>query len=628
MREPRARSCSVICSGKREFGGDPNILGRSLTLDNAPYTVIGVMPREFRFPASDTMLWLPVRFGERAYANGERTNNWLEAVGRLRDGVTLQQARVEMDLIAAQSRQQFPKENENTGASVLDMRSELPQRSRLLLIALAGASACVLLIACANLASLLLVRALGRRRELAVRTALGAGRERLVRQLMTESLMVAFAGGLLGIGLATAAVPLLARLAPPTLPTATKPSVDLRVLLFALGLTAVTGIAFGLAPVLRAGGTAALDGLREGTRAGGGQKERLRAALVVAEIVASVVLLVSTGLLLRALLTVQGTDPGFKPEGVLTLRTELPMPEFGTVAARQTFYSRVLQGVTALPGVTSAGFVSFIPMSSFRGGIWPVVVKGDASAASDTRSANNVAVIRFVTPGFFTAMGTAIVRGRDVADSDTRTAQSVAVVSESFVRRYWPNADPIGQRFTFAFAEREVVGVIQDVRFRGLERVSEPQVYLPSQQVADNAITFYSPKALAIRTTGDPASLAPAVRQVVRGAAPNLAITELQTLTDLVDRDTASRSVQVRVLAAFAAIAFVLAAVGIHGLLGIRRLAAHARDRPAHRPRGALGRHPGDGGWTSDGVRPRSASSPECSWPMSRAEAWKRSWRA
>lgn len=299
----------------------------------------------------------------------------------------------------------------------------------------------------------------------------------------------------------------------------------------------------------------------------GGHKEHLRSALVVAEIVTSVVLLVSAGLLIRALLTVQGIDPGFKPEGVLTLWTELPMPAYRNVATREAYYSRVLQEVRAIPGVTSAGFVSFLPMSSFRGGIWPVSVRGDASAVSDVRRADNVAGIRYVTPGYFEAMAIPIRRGRDIAESDRRDRQFVAVVSESLVRRYWPNEDPIGRHFTFAFADREVVGVVGDVRFRGLERVSEPQVYLSPQQVDDGAITFYAPRALAVRTSGDPATLASAVRDVIRRADPKLPITELQTLTDLVGRDTASRSAQVRVLAVFAALAFVLAAVGIHGLL-------------------------------------------------------------
>ena len=272
---------------------------------------------------------------------------------------------------------------------MIALGTEISQRSRLLLLALLGAAACLLLITCANLANLLLARALARRRELAVRAAMGAGRERLVRQLMTESLLLAAAGGALGIAVAVASVPLLAQLVPTTLPIASAPSVDVRVLSFGLGLILFTGVAFGLAPVLRVTRHPDLDGLREGSRSGGGRKEGIRSALVIAEIVASVVLLASAGLLIRALVTVRGIDPGFKADAVLTMRTELPRDGYRPVAAREAFYTRVLEDVRALPGVTSAGFVSFLPMSSFRGGIWPVAVKGDAEAGRGRSQRNN-----------------------------------------------------------------------------------------------------------------------------------------------------------------------------------------------------------------------------------------------
>jgi putative ABC transport system permease protein len=550
-----------------EFGGDPGVVGRALVLDTEASTVIGVMPRDFHFPRSDAIYWTPARFGQRDFADSERTNNWLEVVARLRPGVSLAEARAELDLIAKRLEQQFPKENKNTGATIFALGAEISERSRLLLIALSGAAVCVLLIACANLANLLLARVLSRRREMAVRAAIGAGRDRLVRQLMTESLLLAGIGGALGIAIAVAAVPLLTQLVPASLPIAERPSVDIRVLLFAVTLTIGTGVAFGLAPVIRVGGKRDLEGLREGVRSGGAQKERVRSMLVMTEVAASVVLLVSAGLLIRALWTIQSVDPGFKADGVLTLRTELPSPEYAPVAAREGFYARVLQQVRALPGVTSAGYISFLPMSSFRGGIWPVTIAGDPATSQAIRDAEHVAVIRYVTPGLFDALGIPLRRGRDIRDSDGQRTQYVAVVSESFARRYWPGEDPIGRHFTFAFADREVVGVVGDVKFRGLERVSEPQVYLSSQQVGDGAITFYSPKALAVRSQVPPASLAPAVRDIVRRADPKVPITEQQTLGNLIEVETASRAVQVRILGAFAVIAFFLAAIGIHGLL-------------------------------------------------------------
>jgi putative ABC transport system permease protein len=550
---------------QQELGGDQDVIGRTLTFDSEPYTIVGVMPPEFHFPARDVLFWTPHRFPARFYQDSDRANNFLAAVGRLGAGVTVEQAQTELTAIAAASERQFPKENKDTGAAVLPLAEEISPRSRLLLLALSGAAACVLLIACANLANLLLARALARRRELSVRTALGAGRDRLVRQLMTESLLIAVVGGTLGIALAWVSVPLMAQLVPASLPLAAMPSVDARILIFALVLTAATGIAFGLAPVLRGSGDVDLLGLREGVRSGGGARERLRSGLVIAEVAASIALLVSAGLLLRALFTVRGIDPGFSTEGVLTLRTELPMPEYRTVAARDLLYSRVLDDVRRLPGVTSAGFTSYHPMGAFRGGIWVVTVPGDP--ATDTRSANNVASLRYVTPGYFHAMGIPIKRGRDVSDADNRDRPFVAVVSESFVRRYWPNDEPIGRHFTFAFADREVVGVVGDVKFRGLERTSEPQVYLSPGQVNDGAGIFYMPKSLAVRTTGDPAALEPAVRAIFRGIEPRMPLFEVQTLENLVGRETATRAAQARVLVAFAVIAFGLAAVGLHGLL-------------------------------------------------------------
>jgi putative ABC transport system permease protein len=550
---------------QQELGGDRNVIGQNLTFDGEPHTIIGVMAPDFHFPANDVLFWTPHRFTARFYQDSDRANNFLAAIGRLRPGVTAEQAQTEMTAIAAASERQFPKENKDTGAMVGPLADQVSPRSRLLLLALFGAAACVLLIACANLANLLLARALVRRRELSVRTALGAGRERLVRQLMTDSLLIALIGGTLGVGLASVSVPLLAQLVPNSLPLAAMPSVDARIMFFAIALTAATGVAFGLAPVVRGSGGADLQGLRDGARAGGGARERLRSGLVIAEVAASVALLVSAGLLLRALFTVRGIDPGFRSEGVLTLRTELPMPEYRTVAARDVLYSRVLEDVRRLPGVTSAGLSSYHPMGAFRGGIWVVTAPGDP--VTDTRTANNVASIRYVTPGYFHAMGIPVKRGRDISEADHRDRQFVAVVSESFVRRYWPDTDPIGRHFTFAFADREVVGVVGDVKFRGLERTSEPQVYLSPKQVNDGAIIFYMPKSLAVRTTGDPAAIEPSVRAIFRSVEPRMPLFEVQTLEQLVGRETATRSAQARVLVAFAVIAFGLAAIGLHGLL-------------------------------------------------------------
>jgi predicted permease len=541
------------------FGGDPGVIGRKVILDRGPYTVIGIMPREFHFPNRQSELWTAQQFQEQDYQ--DRDDNYLQVVARLKPGVSLAQSRAELNVIAAQLERQYPKENLHTGAAAILLRDELSERSRLLLVALCGAAICVLLIACANLANLLLARGLARQRELAVRAALGAGRERLLRQLVTESLVLAVAGGVLGMLVAFSALPLLTKLVPDSLPIAQAPSVDVRVMDFAALLTALTGIGFGVIPARRAC-RADLRALREGSRAGGGRRERLRSALVIVEIMASVALLVSSGLLMRALWRIQATDPGFRADGVLTVNTTLPMPKFEKTALRQEFFTKVLTGVRALPGVSSAAYISFLPMVR-TGGIWPVAITGQPLV----RSESNTASMRFVTPGFFGTLGIPLQMGRDVAESDRVDSPFVAVVSRSFVRRYWPNENPLGRHFQFAFHDRMVVGVVGDIRVRGLERTSEPQVYLASQQMPDGEVVFYAPQNLVIRFTGTPAMLMPSIRQIVQSADREEPISDVRTLGEIVEEQTASRSLQLRVLGAFAAIAFLLAAVGIHGLL-------------------------------------------------------------
>jgi putative ABC transport system permease protein len=542
------------------FGGDGAVLGRRLLLDGEPHVVIGVMPPGFHFPSREIALWRPMPLRPDDYE--DRDNNYLHVLGRLRPGVSLEEAEAEMGVITARLEREYPKENEQTGAMLLPLRDYLPERSRLLLLGLCGAALCILLIACANLANLLLARTLARQKELALRTALGAGRERLVRQLLTETIVLAGVGGGLGTLVAAAALPLLARLVPDTLPIGQSPALDLRVLLVAGLITGITALGFGVLPALRAGRDTGLEGLREGARSGAGPKQRLRSALVIAEVMASVALLVSSGLLLRALWRIQSVDPGFRAEGVLTLRTALPWPKYIHTADRVEFYRRVLTEVRAIPGVERAAYISFLPMA-MPGGIWPVSLGGGEADGQGKHSAS----LRFITPGFFGTLEIPLRTGRDVMETDRSDALAVAVVSESFVRRYWPNADPIGRSFDFAFQKRTVVGVVGDVMVRGLERSSEPQVYLPATQVPDSSIIFYTPKDLVVRSSLDPTSLVPAIRNIVRRADPEQPISNVRTMGEIVAEETTSRAVQVRLLGSLAALALLLAGVGIHGLL-------------------------------------------------------------
>ncbi len=547
---------------QRRFGGDPNVLGRKVVLDDEPYLIIGVMPRDFYFPNRECELWTPMRFVNTDFE--DRTNNYLHVIGKLRPGASIEQARAEMQLVSAELKREYPKDNAHVSVTVESLRDGILSRSpAMLLVALLGASMCVLLIACTNLANLLLSRALGRRKELAVRTAMGAGREQLARQMLTESGLLAFAGGALGVALAIGTAALLGKLIPAALPFAQTPAIDWRILLFAAALTFVTAIGFGVVPALRACAGVDVTGLQEGSRGGvGGRRERLRSALVIAEVTASVVLLVSAGLLIRALLRVEGTDPGFRAEGVLTMRTSLPMPKYESTARRTAFYSSVISGIRQLPGVTGVAYTSFLPMV-LHGGIWPVAIEGQGLSDPGFRMASS----RFITPEFFSTMGIPVLMGRGVSEADTLDKPTIAVVSESFVHRYWPHQNPLGRKFHFLELTCTVAGVVGNVRVRGPERGSEPQVYLAYRQMPDDSFIWYAPKDLVVRSSGDARALMSAIRQIVSKADPEQPISDVQMLTDIIDAETTPRRVQLLVLGTFAAIAFVLAGIGIHGLL-------------------------------------------------------------
>jgi putative ABC transport system permease protein len=539
------------------FGGDPGVLGRVISLDGTPHVVVGVMPRGFHFPSREAQLWTALRLTEEDYA--ERDNNYLEAVGRLADDVTFERARADLDVIVERLARAYPETNEETGVSFFHMRDEFSPRYRLMLHGLSGAALCILLLACANLANLLLARAGSRARELGVRTALGAGRERIARQLVTESLTLAIIGGVAGVLVAWLMFPLLSLLVPETLPIGIDPGIDLRMLAFAALFTGVTGIGFGILPVLRAGGGAALDVLRGGRS--GARGRGFRAVLVAVQVAVSVVLLVCSGLLIHAILRVQSIDPGFREDGVLTLRTVLPKPEYTSADKREQFYDEVLTEVRRLPGVEAAAYTSGLPMV-FTGGIAPVVLPGEEIRPDGDYMVSR----RYITPQFFAALGVPLLAGRDLQDGDRRGAR-VAVVSRSFADRYWPDADAIGRSFIFRDSVWSVVGLVGDIRVRGLERTSEPQLYLPSYRVNDSFLTAYDPKDLVIRTSGSDMALLPALRDIIRRIDAMQPISDVMMLSDLLATQTAPRRAQVRVLVALAIVALLLAGVGIHGLL-------------------------------------------------------------
>ncbi len=544
------------------FGSAADALNRTIRLDQEPYTVIGVMPAEFAFPSRDSQLWIPLYFPPTLFTNpSDRANLFVSIVARLRQGVSVEQARTDLSSIANQLERTYPNENSGVGATVVGMQDVISPQSRMLVLVVFGAAFFMILITCTNLANLLFARSVARKQEIAIRIALGAGRERILSQLLTENLVLAIAGGALGLFLGAIATPTLARLVPDALPISGMPQMNLRVFAFATILTVATCIAFGVGPALRASRQVDLNALRARS-ALGSRSDKLRTVLVVAEVVCTVTLLVGVGLLVKALWRVQSVDLGFRDDNVLTLRTALPVQKYGDVAPRTQFYSRVLTQTRALPGVTSAAYISFLPMV-FRGGIFPVTVPG--AAADESLSAQ--ASIRYVTPDFFNTLQIPVKRGRDISDRDTSTAPYVAVISESLAERLWPGQDPIGRQLNAVFFDRTVVGVVGDISVRGPERASEPQIYMSAQQVPDGGMIFFTPKDLVVRTTGNPTALAPELRRIVHGVDPEQPVSDVRLLEDITVSETESRRTQLRVLGAFVVIAILLAAVGIYGLL-------------------------------------------------------------
>ena len=563
--------CVVLISDglwRRRFAADRGALGSRIRLDEETCEVIGIMPRRFEFPSRTTQFWRPIRF--RPNAASDFGDNYLRVVAKLRTGVSFDQARDELAAIAPEIEKRSTEQRPNANAAMIQLRDEINTQSRTLLVAMAGAAACLLLIACTNLASLTIARATTRSRELSVRTALGAGRGRLVRQLLTESVVLAVLGGALGILVAIAAIPTAVRLVPTALPIAETPAADLRMLAIATLATLGTGIGFGVLPALRAARKATGDGLRDSSRTGSSRRTtRLRGALVITQVAASIVLVVGAGLLIRALMRVQAMPAGFNTTGVLTMRTFLPWSKYGSQARRTEFYRQVLDELHALPGVKAAAYTSYLPMT-MRGGIWAVVIPGRPVNPDRPESASS----RFVTPAYFDAMGIPLLGGRTFSMADSAQAQPVAIVSQAFVRNYLNGEEALGRTFSFFLAgERTIVGVVGDVKFRGLERNNEPQVYMPHQQQGDNRTMGYVPKDLVVRLDPDHSgresmdALIPSIRRIVAKADPDQPISDVQPLATILEGETIGRVVQVRVLGAFAALSLLMAAVGLHGLL-------------------------------------------------------------
>lgn len=549
---------------KGRFGGEKDIVGRGIFLNNKKYTVIGIMPAGFVFPRKDTEIWTPIEFEPKELS--DFGNHYLVVIGRLRPGISIQEANAELLILTKRMAREHPDDE----AFITRFFAEPLQNSYTRdvhrgLLVLMIAVGLILLIACANVANLLLSRASGRQREIAIRTAVGANRGRVMRQLLTESGLLGFGGGLLGILLAVWTFKFLKNLIPADLSTTVSLTLDLQVLGFAVLVTLSSGILFGLAPALQISKADLNDMLKEGARGSTGSRRTwLRNALVVGEVALSLMLLIGSGLLLESFANLRGINPGFDPNDVLTMRIIVPDSRYSDFVKRTEFFERVLEGVRRLPGVKAAGFTSALPLT-WEGGTNSFAPEGIALRHGETYDANN----RVVTPGYFEAMRIPLRRGRLFENSDGKDAPLVAIINETMARKFWPNQDPVGKRFKRGSLEDKtpwvrIVGIVADVRQMRLNRPARQEMYFPYWQANGN---WMVPRDLVIRVSGDPMSLASAVRHVVWSIDPNQPVSNVMTINDLLDEEVASRRVQTLLLGGLAALALILACVGIYGVL-------------------------------------------------------------
>jgi putative ABC transport system permease protein len=540
---------------QRRFGGDSSVIGRGITLSGAPVTIIGVMPAAFAFPR-DAEYWQPIALDP---ANPPRGAHYLAVVARLKPNVTVVEAGTEMRLIAERLAQQYPESSANESAEVVPLLDQILGDIREPLFALLAAVGIVVLIACANVANLLLVRASVRDREIAIRTAIGASRGRLVRQMLVESLMLALAGGAAGVLIAYLALEPIQTLSAGNIPRVQDVAIDSQVLLFALVVSVATGMVFGLAPAWHASRADVAAIIKETGRSSSAAGGRwTRNALLVAEVALSIVLLVGATLLLRSFARLTDVDPGFRADNVLAFRVSLPQPTYPQPHTRVSFYGALIDKLEALPQVQSAGMVQALPM---RGSyVLSVAIQGRPVPPGEEPSANH----RVVNPGYFSTLGIPVKRGRTFSEGDTETAPMVAVIDEAFAARHFPDRDPIGQGIDIGNGTDgfyQIVGVVGDVHYSGLDANPHPTMYVPYRQ------DVFSTMWVLARTHGDPRQLASAARLAVREIDPALPAYSITPLADVISESVGQRRFTMLLLVVFASMALFLAAIGIYGVV-------------------------------------------------------------
>jgi putative ABC transport system permease protein len=552
----------VVLSQKlwqKRFGGDPKILNQAITLDAQSYTIVGIMPASFRFGGRNTDLWTPLAFTAKDAQN--HGGHYLSAIGRLKPGVTVDQARTEMVTIAGRLAVQYPDANTGWSVKVSPLLEYTVRSIKPALLVLLGAVAFVLLIACANVANLLLARAAGRQKEIAVRTALGAGRARIVRQLLTESVLLAVVGGAVGLLLAKWGMDLLLKLVPQDLPRMSDVSLDGRALAFTAAITLLTGIIFGLVPALQSSKPNLNETMKDAGRGSteAGRRQLIRSTLVVLEVAAALVLLVGAGLLMKSFWQLQKVDPGFNPDNALTLSVVLPKSKYTEEPRQVAFFQQLMEKVGGLPGVQAVGASNVIPLNDDF--VLSFEVQGRAPLPPGAGQSTNFYA---VSADYFKAMGISLRRGRLFTEGDTSNSPHVALINETMAKKIFPDEDPIGKRISFGGKNPdwyEIVGIVGDTKQYGLDQATTLQTYEPFTQQTFPYMT------LVVRTTGDPASFTGAIRGQVLSIDKDQPISGVQTLNHLLSTSIAQQQFSMLLLGIFASVALVLAAVGIYGVL-------------------------------------------------------------